>query len=555
VTFSLSLSSPALAVEPSSQPATAGNQTTRRVNDHAADSPTNAEIAAQPGPTDGVAPPASASFEFLDWLVLGLYGVAMMAVGWYYSRVKTVDEYLLGARHMKPWAVGISLFSTLMSTLTYLAYPGEMIRHGPLYFSGMLSYPLIYLIVARFIIPFIMRLRVTSAYEILEQRFGLSVRMLGSSLFLLLRLMWMAVIIYATSSVVVVPLLGLPISSTPYVCATMGIVTVAYTSMGGLRAVVFTDVAQTMVMLLGICVSLAIVSSAMGGVGHWWPAHWLSHWDPPTLFIESHSRMSVGAALVSTLAWYICTAGSDQMAIQRYLATRDLPSARRMFGISLFCDVFTAVLLAILGLALLAYFTVHPEMLPAGETAETHPDQLLPLFIAKVLPAGLGGLVIAGILSAAMDSLSSGINSSCSVITVDWIGRFRSSRTADQERGVREAKIVSWFVGILVVVLSMFAYMVSGDLLEKCYTIVNLFTAPLFVLFFMAMFVPWATTLGTWLAAVASIVVAVGMAHAGLFGLSFVWITPVSLLAGVIVGCLSSVLPLGKRRPMLETVQ
>ena len=216
--------------------------------------------------------PTNASFEFLDWLVLAAYAVLMLAVGVYYGRRnKNAEDYLLGGRSMKPWTVGVSLFATLMSTLTYLAVPGEMIQHGPMILSRILATPLIYLVVARFIIPFIMKLRVTSAYEILEQRLGLSVRMLGSTLFLVLRFLWMALIVYATSSVVLVPIMHLDPSATPWVCVGMAVLTVAYTSMGGLQAVVFTDVLQTFIMLGGALLSIILITVNLGGVSAWWP--------------------------------------------------------------------------------------------------------------------------------------------------------------------------------------------------------------------------------------------------------------------------------------------
>ncbi len=159
--------------------------------------------------------------------------------------------------------------------------------------------------------------------------------------------------------------------------------------------------------------------------------------------------------------------------------------------------------------------------------------------------------MVAGILSAAMDSLSSGVNSSCSVITVDWLDRFRRKKLHGQQH-VREAKVISWLVGLAVVLLSLFASIVEGNLLEKCYTVVNLFTAPLFVLFVLAMFIPWATVFGTWMGAVGSIAIAIAMAYGELFGLSFLWLTPVSLFVGIVVGCLSSLIPIGNRRPMLN---
>ena len=499
-----------------------------------------------------------AAFSTLDWLVLIGYGVGMMAIGWYYSRSTNVEDYLLGGRNMKPWAVGVSLFATLMSTLTYLASPGEMIRHGPLVFASVLSYPLVYIVVGRFIIPFIMKLRVTSAYEILELRLGLSVRLFGSTLFLLIRLLWMALIVYGTSAEVMVPLLHLDESATPWICAVMAVVTVAYTSMGGLQAVVVTDVVQTAIMFGGAILSLVLITNHLGGVAAWWPTSWSPAWDQPSFFFAPGMRVSIGLAILSQFTWYVCTVGSDQMAIQRYLATRDEAAARRMFGIALICNAAVVLLLAALGLAMFAYFTANPAMLPDGKTVATGADQLLPHYIAYSLPAGISGLLVAGILSAAMDSLSSGINSACSVITVDWIDRFRRVPSHGVEH-VREAKLVSWIVGLAVVLLSLFAGAVEGNLFEKCYTMVNLFVAPLFVLFVMAMFVPWATPLGAWLGTLGGIAIAMAMAYGSALGWnffagwSFLWIMPASLITGVAAGCLASLLPLGSARPMLDT--
>ena len=134
------------------------------------------------------------------WLIIALYGAGMISVGYYYMRRnKSPDDYLLGGRTMKSGIVGISLFATLMSTITYLAIPGEVIKHGPLFFGYVFAMPFVYYTVGRLIIPYIMRLKVTSAYEILEKRFNGSIRTLSSLIFIIIRLLWMSVIIYATT--------------------------------------------------------------------------------------------------------------------------------------------------------------------------------------------------------------------------------------------------------------------------------------------------------------------------------------------------------------------
>ncbi|QDS98208.1 sodium:solute symporter family transporter [Adhaeretor mobilis] len=483
------------------------------------------------------------SITALDWLVIAGYALGMIGVGWYYSRrTKTTDDYLLGGRTMKPWAVGLSLFATLLSTLTYLAMPGEMIQHGPMILAQLAAYPFIVLVVGWLMIPFFMKLQVTSAYEILELRLGAGVCLLGSFFFLSLRLMWMAMIIYATTSKVLIPLLGWDPSAIPYACAVLGVVTVIYTSMGGIRAVVLTDVVQTFILFGGAVLTMVIITVHLGGVDAWWPTEWAATWDPPKLWFDPGSRVTIAAAFTASFTWYICTAGSDQMAIQRYLATRDVKAARRMFAISVGTSGLVTAFLGILGFALLAYFQSRPWMLADGQTIASSADMLLPRFILLGLPVGISGLVVAALLAAAMSSLSSGINSSCSVITVDLVDRFRRDKKSETDH-VRLAKYVSWLVGAAVVVLSCYAGLVPGNLLEATFKVANLLVAPLFVLFFMAMFVPWATSLGTLLAAGASTATAIGIAFYGIFDLGFLWIMPGSLLAGIVTGMLLSLLP------------
>ena len=488
---------------------------------------------------------------WLDWGVIGLYGLGMVAIGWYYSRQNlTVDNYLLGARQMKPTAIGLSLFATLLSSISYLSWPGEMIKEGPVLFFAFASYPFIVLVVGWLLIPSIMKLRVTSAYEILESRLGLSVRMVGASFFLSLRLLWMATIIYATTSKVLIPLTGMEPTLAPLIGAVIGAVTILYTSMGGLRAVVFTDVAQTLILFAGAIVTLAVVTANLGGVGAWWPHQWYANWAEPKFWFDPDKRTFAGAFL-ATFTWYICTCGSDQMAIQRYLATRDVQTARRAFTISMVTDMVVGLFLGAIGLALLAYFHAHPEMIPDGQTIRSNADQLFPQFIVFGLPAGLSGLVVAALLAAAMSSLSAGFNSSSSVITVDFLDRFRPRKKSEREQ-VKLTKIVSILVGAAVVGLSLYVSTVEGNLLEVCFKVVNLLVAPLFLLFFMAMYVPWATSFGTLLGAACSVAVAVGIAYYHFLGLTFLWIMPGSLVAGVAVGALASLWPMARKSKLCK---
>ena len=156
-------------------------------------------------------------------------------------------------------------------------------------------------------------------------------------------------------------------------------------------------------------------------------------------------------------------------------------------------------------------------------------------------------MVIAGLLAAAMSSLSSGLNSACSVVTADFIDRFRKRKTSESSQ-VRMAQCVSLLVGVVVVALGTLVGQVEGNLLELCFKIANLLVAPLFLLFFMAMFVPWATPFGAWVGAACSVTVAVAVAYHEVLGLTFVWMMPASFVAGALAGGLASLLPISQRR-------
>ncbi len=484
--------------------------------------------------------------SWLDWLVIAAYGGLMLGVGLYFSRRnKTPDDYLLGGRRMSPIAVGVSLFATLVSTLSYLGTPGEMISNGPMMITQIAAHPLIFVIVGYGLIPFLMRQPVTSAYEILESRLGNSIRMAGAGVFLLLRFGWMATILFATSYVVLVPLLGIDERWTPLLCIGLGVVTAIYSSLGGIKAVVTTDAIQAVTMLAGAALTLAVITIRMGGVAEWWPSQWPSHWQDPSWGFDPNMRVSFGILVLSTTLWYVCTNGSDQMSIQRFLSTRDVASARRTLAVSQVTDVLVALLLALTGVAILGYYRANPPKLADSQTIGSVGDQLFPRFIMTEMPMGLSGLVVAALLSAALSSLSSGVNSTSAVLERDFLSR-GSSVSSSETSAVARLKRLTWLVALIAIGLSVLNMVIAGNLVERCFKLVNLLTAPLFVLFFLALFVPWANAAGAWLGLLASIATAVAIAYSqdlGLnLGVSFVWMMPCALLVGVTMGTVGSAL-------------
>ena len=491
----------------------------------------------------------SKGFGALDWLVIAAYALGLIGIGLYYARRQTsTEEYFVASRSVAPFLAGISLYATMFSTLSYIGFPGEMIRHGPVLLSlSLVSLPLIYLVVGYGIIPLMVRLPVTSAYELLEKRLGPHVRLLGSGIFVLTRLVWMAVLLHATSFVIVTVMGWNPAWAMPLTVCT-GLLTTLYTVTGGLRAVVVSDVVQFFVLLLGALGTLVWLTIAMGGVDGWWPTGWAPHWEPQPFFsTDPHVRVTVVGTFIGSIIWWTATSTSDQMAIQRYLSTRDARAARRAFLHNCIGSVVVTSILALVGLAVLGYYTRHPEWLPDHLSLKHQADGLFPRYVSRHLPAGIPGLVLAGLLAAAMSSLSSGISSTITVVSKDFLDRFRRGLPATDAQRLRTARVLAAGIGLLAIAGSQVAGWLPGNLIEVANKSINLFLCPLFGLFFLALFVPFATPFGALAGAAYSITAATLVGYWDVFtggpAISFQWIAPVALVTSLTSSCLFSLLP------------
>jgi SSS family solute:Na+ symporter len=497
-------------------------------------------------------------FHALDWLVVAAYAATLLAVGfYYYRREQTTEAYFNADRNMKPFMAGISLFATLLSTISYIAIPGEFVQNGPIFaLLYIAALPFTFLATGWLIIPAIMRLRVTSAYELLETRLGLRVRILGAVTFLLTRLVWMALLLYTTSSVLV-NVMGWDESIRTWLTILTGLITTVYALCGGIRAVVVTDVVQFFVLLLGAVLTLASISVKMDGVGVWWPTQGMPHWAPQPLFsFDPHVRITMVGTFVGTIIWWTCTSGSDQLAIQRYLSTRDAATARRAFLLNNMADAIVTGILTLVGVALLGFYRLEPGALPESLTLTKNGDALFAHYIGHYLPIGVTGLVVSGLLAAAMSSLSSGINSVIAVFSKDIIETARPDAERTESSKIRTARALALAIGIITVAGSTAMGAVPGNLLEVANKTVNLFVCPMFGLFFLAMFVPFGTPFGAVMGALYSFASAVLVGYwdliTGWDGLSFQWIAPVSLVVSVAAGCGFSVWPTrGRSWPVL----
>lgn len=414
---------------------------------------------------------ADTGLHVVDYLIVAVYLFAMLAVGYWFSRrQETTEDFFVGGRKM-PWlATGLSMIATLMSTLSYLGSPGEIVQHGIAQATSLLALPFAFVIVGFVWVPFFMRLRLTSAYEYIDRRFGSGARLLAVAIYLWMRFLWMGAIIY-TASLAVAQItqdtapdalatlsFGLlrftPQSWFYTVLLTTGFVTTLYTTLGGIRAVIWTDVAQFVVLFAGAILTIACVVAATGtGPTRWWhDVTAVHHQFPQWASWDITVRETVLWSFLSGLAWHCCTHASDQVALQRYFTTPDARAARKMAIVNYVFDVSMQVLLALVGMALLTYYLLHTEQLPpdvADPRAPGFADRLFPHFITYGLPIGISGLVVAAIFAVAQSSIDSGINSTTTVILVDLVRRYKKRRL-DPHQELRWAQALTLIIGLWV---------------------------------------------------------------------------------------------------------
>ena len=476
----------------------------------------------------------------LDITMIGIYLSIMLAMGLRIARQqRSTNDFFVGGRNLPSWAVGISLFASVMSTLLYLGQPGEMFRTGLSFLTRQLPIPLVLLVVCFVWIPFFMRLKLTSAYEFLERRFNYTVRAMAAIFCLLIIFGWISVVVLTASIAlaeitqlsVALPFVSGPDASVYTIILCVGLFSVVYTTLGGIRAVVWTDVIQFVVLLCGALFTMAAIAwMTQSGVGDWIEAsqtykheqvQWFS-WDVT-------NRTTVFAIGASLFMWMVCTHGANQMALQRYFAVKDVSAARRSYVISAVAAAVLGVILAGVGIALMYFIQIYDLPAKANVTSEIYAirnvaqDAVFPQFISYYMPSGLRGILVAALFAAAMSTIDSGANSASTILTVDFFRRF-DPKSKEGTRELRRARILTAVMGILVVAYTIGLYELSkgSDIISLAQKGFNCFLGPLGALFVLAMFVKRATPVSVIPAFILGELVGVGTSYSReLFDVNF----------------------------------
>ena len=389
------------------------------------------------------------------------------------------DEFFRASGRIPSWAAAVSIYATIISSVTYLTIPAKAFATDWTYYPMLLTIPMVVPLVTRRYLPYFQRSECSSAYELLERRFSPLTRWMASGLFCIYMVVRIALVLY---------LPALALSTVAGWSIVMCIVLVAlptmiYSAIGGLKAVIWGDVVQGAVLVLGAVFSLAylVIHTEGGAKGFVTMALEadklrLVDWD------MSACKATWWVILVGGLASSLISYTSDQTIIQRYMATRDIAAGSRSLWMNAWLYIGSSVLFYAIGTGLYTYYSTHalPEM---------SIDAVYPYFIVHQLPTAISILLVVALAAATMSTVSSCINSLATAFCVDFVQRLHSS--VPEQRLLFYARLASIAGGTmgLVVALMMSTWQITS-LLDYFNTTLGLLTSGLGSLFFMAVFMP-----------------------------------------------------------------
>jgi SSS family solute:Na+ symporter len=379
-----------------------------------------------------------------DLIAVVLYLALMIGVGLFFARKnKTTEQYFVGNRSFPGWVIGLSMLGTIVSSATFIALPAAAFILDWRQLTVNLMLPFVAVIAVVFFIPFFRRGKMTTAFEYLQARYGTIPRMYGTGSFIVLQLIRMAQVLFLVS----LPIQFLTGAPLWIVIVAAGVFIGFYTIAGGIEAVIWTDVLQALILIVGGVLCLVIII-----------------WDLPEglgQILEvgkQYDKFSLGSfgwdltertfwtvAILGLINWLTIYAG-DQNMVQRYAAAKSTREARKATLIFSVVALPMWTMFFFVGTALFVYYLKYPDPVVAG----LEPDQVLPHFILTRVPAGVAGLVVAAIVAAAMSSLDSGINAISTVTVVD-IMKPHLARGREDAYYLKAARLIAVVVTLIVV--------------------------------------------------------------------------------------------------------
>lgn len=419
--------------------------------------------------------------SLLDTIIFVILVFGNVAFGAsFFFRNKTSSQFTTGGGKIPAWVVGMSIFATFVSSISFLALPGKAYMTNWNAFVFSLSIPLASFAAVKFFVPLYREVGSVSAYYYLEQRFGAWARMYASICYILTQLMRTGAILL---------LLALPVNAlfgwdVKTVIIVTGLAIVLYSMLGGIQAVIWTDTIQGIILIAGAIVCALFLTFTMpGGARHLFEIASADHKFSLGSFSLSLKDSTFWVVLVYGLFINLQNYGIDQNYVQRYMTTNSVKEAKSsaLFGSLLYIPV--SLVFFYIGTALFAYYTAQPSLLPDELKIPGTGDKVFPYFIATRLPAGLTGLLIAAIFSAGMSTISTSLNSTATIVLSDYYKRYFNKST-NEKSAMSILRISSLVTGILGIGIALLLVGVES-VLDAWWALASIFSGGMLGLFLL----------------------------------------------------------------------
>ena len=420
----------------------------------------------------------STSISTADLAVLIVYLAGTTALGLWIGRKNTSAEQFTSASGKLPgWAVGLSIFGTFVSSISFLALPGKAYGSNWNAFVFSLSIPLAAWVAVKWFVPFYRSRGEVSAYHHLEARFGAWARTYAVGCYLLTQLGRMGTITYLLA-IALQPLLGWSLTS---IILLAGAIVLVYSFVGGIEAVIWTDALQSVVLIGGALACVIVLLMGVGDTGVFFKAP-ISEKFSLGDYGWSFAEPTFWVVLIYGLFINLQNFGIDQSYVQRYATAKSEREAVKSVWLGSLLYVPISALFLFIGTALFAYYRTHSDLIPAGTPA----DKVFPLFIKQGLPVGVTGLLVAGIFAAAQSTLSSSVNCAATLIHGDLYKRYFRPQASGRESlwVLRISTLVFGVAGTLVA----FKMIGAESALDIWWKMAGIFSGGMLGLFLLGMF-------------------------------------------------------------------
>jgi sodium-coupled monocarboxylate transporter 8/12 len=478
----------------------------------------------------------------VDYAALFVYLGISIFIGTYSSRgKKSFDDYCVADRKIPWWAACVSIVATDLSGVSYIGVPAWLFTHDLKYNFGSVLMPLVMLAVVLIFVPVFLRAGVYTVYQYLNRRFHRRAQTITAVLFLMKGFVHLGGAVYAPA-LALTAATGVPV----WICILIiGLCTTAYTMKGGMRAVIWTDLTQFIVLFGGL---ILILCFAISGLRWDWLGTWrtASHLTAPathtpyTTLFDWHFNLKTEATVWSLLAFYFVfnmgTYGADQIAVQRYFTVRNFREVVKSVIGSGFVTLITVALMAAVGLALVVYYHAHPAL--AATLTKT--DDVLPHFVMNVLPTGARGVIFAAIFAATMSCVSAGLNSFSTVGAID-LYRDLVKADAPDRHYLLVAKIFTAASGVVVTLIGLLVSTAHTSIIQTINSLLSIFIGPITAMFLLGVLTKRSNIVGVVCGVIAGLICGALLQWSPLANVvNWLWLAPLTCAATFAVGYVAS---------------